>query len=96
MGFPRLFTTKFYDEGRGFDFLNLEEAYTLWSEEIALLPKPEVGQIVRLDTFEGKLIVTAVSEDGGTVDLASAIDSNHILKGIPCEQLLPAEGVDVG
>jgi hypothetical protein len=65
-------------------------------KEIVLLPKPEVGQIVRLDTYEGKLIITAVSEDGSTVDLASAANPNHSLKGVPCQQLLPAEGVDVG
>jgi hypothetical protein len=61
-----------------------------------LLPKPEVGQIVRLDTFKNQFIVTAVSEDGGTVDLASTGDPNHSLRSVPCEQLLPAEGVDVG
>jgi hypothetical protein len=61
-----------------------------------LLPKPEVGQIVRLDTYESKLIVTAVSEDGSTVDLASAADPNYSLNGVPFRQLLPAEGVDVG
>jgi hypothetical protein len=61
-----------------------------------LLPKPEVGQIVRLDSFEGKLIVVSVSEDGGSVDLVSAADPSHSLSGVPCEQFLPAEGVDVG
>ena len=61
-----------------------------------MLPKPEVGQIVRLDTYEGKLIVKAVSEDGGTVDLASVSDPNYTLSKVPCPQLLPAEGVDVG
>jgi hypothetical protein len=61
-----------------------------------LLPKPEVGQIVRLDTYEGESIVTTVSEDGSTVDLASAADPNYSLRGVPCQQLLPAEGVDVG
>ena len=61
-----------------------------------MLPKPEVGQIVRLDTYEGESIVTTVSEDGSTVDLASAADPNYSLRGVPCQQLLPAEGVDVG
>jgi hypothetical protein len=65
-------------------------------QEIALLPEPEVGQIVRLDTYEGKLIVTAVSEDGNTVDLASAADPSQSFNGVPCQQLLPAEGVDDG
>lgn len=55
-----------------------------------------MGQIIRVDTYEGKLIVTAVSEDGSTVDLASAADPNYSLRGVPCQQLLPAEGVDVG
>jgi hypothetical protein len=61
-----------------------------------LLPEPEVGQIVRLDTYEGKLIVTAVSEDGNTVDLASAADPSQSFHDVPCQQLLPAEGVDAG
>ena len=61
-----------------------------------MFPKPEVGQIVRLDTYEGRLIVTAVSDDGSTVDLASAADPKYLLNGVPCQQLLPAEGVDVG
>lgn len=59
-----------------------------------MLPKPDVGQIVRLDTYEGKLIIRAVSEDGSTVDLASAADPNYSLSNVPCQQLLPAEGVD--
>jgi hypothetical protein len=61
-----------------------------------MLPKPEVGQIVRLDTYEGRLIVRSVSEDGSIVDLASLNDPNYSLSNVPCQQLLPAEGVDVG
>ena len=61
-----------------------------------MLPKPKVVQIVRLDTYEGKLTVTAASEDGSAVDLASAADPNYSLNGVLCQQLLPTEGVDVG
>jgi hypothetical protein len=41
-----------------------------------MLPKPDVGQLVRLETYDGRLIVKRVSDDGGRVDLVSETDPN--------------------
>ena len=42
-----------------------------------MLPKPEVGQLVRLENYDERLIITSVSEDGGKVDLVSETDPTH-------------------
>jgi hypothetical protein len=55
-----------------------------------------LAKIVRLDTNEVRLIITAVSENGSTVGLASTADPNYSLNVVPCEQPFPAEGGDVG
>ena len=32
-----------------------------------MLPKPDVGQLVRLEAYDGRLIVKRVSDDGGNM-----------------------------
>jgi hypothetical protein len=56
-----------------------------------MLPKPQVGQMVRLDTYDGRLIITSVSDDGGKVNLISEADPDYQLNDVPCLDLLLAE-----
>jgi hypothetical protein len=60
-------------------------------KEIAMLPTPQVGQLVRLNDYEGRLIVKAVSEDGGKVDLVSECDPRYVRNDVRCVDLLLAE-----
>lgn len=57
-------------------------------EGTRMLPKPQIGQLVSLETYEGRLIVKSVSEDGGKVDLVSETDPAYELKDVPCLDLL--------
>jgi hypothetical protein len=56
-----------------------------------MLPKPDVGQLVRLETYDGRLIVKKVSDDGGRVDLVAETDPNLTFNGVPCLELLLTE-----
>jgi hypothetical protein len=56
-----------------------------------MLPKPDVGQLVRLETYDGRLIVKKVSDDGGRVDLVSETDTNLTFNDVPCLELLLTE-----
>ena len=56
-----------------------------------MLPKPDVGQLVRLETYDGRLIVKRVSDDGGRVDLVSEVDPNLTISNVPCLDLLLTE-----
>ena len=56
-----------------------------------MLPKPDVGQLVRLETYDGRLIVKKVSDDGGRVDLVSEADPNLTINDVPCLDLLLTE-----
>ena len=56
-----------------------------------MLPKPDVGQLVRLETYDGRLIVKKVSDDGGRVDLVSKTESNLTFNDVPCLELLLTE-----
>lgn len=56
-----------------------------------MLPTPQIGQYVRLDDYEGRLIVKTVSEDGGRVDLVSACDPKYLRNDVRCVDLLLAE-----
>jgi hypothetical protein len=56
-----------------------------------MLPKPDVGQLVRLETYDGRLIVKKVSDDGGRVDLVSETDPNFTINDVPCLDLLLTE-----
>lgn len=56
-----------------------------------MLPAPQIGQYVRLDDYEGRLIVKAVSNDGGIVDLVSESDPNYVRNDVRCVDLLLAE-----
>lgn len=56
-----------------------------------MLPKPEIGQLVRLETYDGRLIIKSVSDDGGKVDLVSETDPSYQLNNVPCLNLLLAE-----
>jgi hypothetical protein len=56
-----------------------------------MLPKPDVGQLVRLETYDGRLIVKKVSDDGGRVDLVSETDPNLTINDVPCLDLLFTE-----
>jgi hypothetical protein len=57
-----------------------------------MLPKPEIGQHVVLSDYSGDLIITAVSNDGGKVNLVSEADPEYKLNDVSCLDLLPAEG----
>lgn len=56
-----------------------------------MLPSPQIGQYVRLEDYEGRLIVKAVSDDGGMVDLVSESDSTYVRNDVRCVDLLLAE-----
>jgi hypothetical protein len=56
-----------------------------------MLPSPQVGQYVRLDDYARRLIVKAVSEDGGRVDLVSECDPEYVRNDVRCVDLLLAE-----
>jgi hypothetical protein len=56
-----------------------------------MLPKPDVGQLVRLEAYDGRLIVKKVSEDGGRVDLVSETDPNLTINDLPGLDLLLTE-----
>ena len=56
-----------------------------------MLPKPDVGQRVRVEGRDGDFIVKAVSEDGGMVDLMSEADSSIEITGVPCLSLMLPE-----
>ena len=56
-----------------------------------MLPKPDVGQLVRLETYDGRLIVKRVSDDGGRVDIVSEADPNFTINDVPCLDLLLTE-----
>jgi len=56
-----------------------------------MLPTPQVGQLVRLDDYNGRLIVKEVSNDGSSVDLVSECDAAYERKNVPCLDLLLAE-----
>jgi hypothetical protein len=57
-----------------------------------MLPKPDVGQKVRLEGREGQFIVKSVSMDGGLVDIVAETDRNIEIVNVPCVDLLFAEG----
>ena len=59
-----------------------------------MLPKPDVGQKVRLEDRDGQFIVKSVSADGGLVDLVSDTDPSVVVANVPCLELLLAEGDD--
>jgi hypothetical protein len=56
-----------------------------------MLPSPQIGQLVRLEDYKGRLIVKAVSEDGGIVDLVSECEPTYVRSNVPCVDLLLAE-----
>jgi hypothetical protein len=56
-----------------------------------MLPKPDVGQLVRLEAYDGRLIVKKVSDDGGRVDLISETDPNLTINDVSCLDLLLTE-----
>jgi hypothetical protein len=60
-------------------------------EKTYMLPKPEFGQLVRLENYDERLIITSVSDDGGKVDLVSETDPTHRISDVPCLDLLLAE-----
>lgn len=53
-----------------------------------MLPTPQIGQLVRMETHDARLIIKYVSEDGGKVELVSEADSSFELKDVPCLDLL--------
>lgn len=56
-----------------------------------MLPSPQIGQHVRLEDYGGRLIVKAVSDDGGMVDLVSECDPAYVRNDVRCVDLLLAE-----
>jgi hypothetical protein len=61
-----------------------------------MLPTPQIGQYVRLDDYRGRLIVKAVNEDGGRVDLVSECDPEYVRNDVRCVDLLLAEDYAAG
>jgi hypothetical protein len=57
-----------------------------------MLPSPQIGRYVRLEDYDGILIVKAASENGGRVDLISESDPKYVRNGVRCVDLLLAEG----
>ena len=53
-----------------------------------MLPSPQVGQIVRIETSDDLYIVEAVSADGGLVELVARDNPKRVLKDVPCLDLL--------
>ena len=56
-----------------------------------MLPKPDVGQRVRVEGRDGDFIVKAVSADGGIVDLVSEADPSVEVTGVACLSLMLPE-----
>lgn len=56
-----------------------------------MLPKPMVGQLVRLEKYDERFIVKRVSDDGGRVDLVSETDPKLAINDVLCLDLLLAE-----
>jgi hypothetical protein len=56
-----------------------------------MLPKPEIGQLVRLENYDERLVIKSVSDDGGKVDLVSETDPSYQISDVPCLDLLLAE-----
>jgi hypothetical protein len=56
-----------------------------------MLPKPDIGQLVRLENYDGRLIVKSVSDDGGKVDLISESDPAYQVRDVSCLDLLLVE-----
>jgi hypothetical protein len=56
-----------------------------------MLPKPDVGQKVRVEGYEGDFIVKSVNEDGGVVDVVSEADQSVEVMGVPCLSLMLPE-----
>ena len=56
-----------------------------------MLPTPQVGQFVRLDDYNERLVVKQVRSDGSSVDLVSECDASYERKNVPCLDLLLAE-----
>jgi hypothetical protein len=63
---------------------------TFFRREV-MLPTPQVGQLVRLDDYDGRLVVKQVSSDGSSVDLVSEFDASYERRNVPCLDLLLAE-----
>jgi hypothetical protein len=60
------------------------------------MPTPEVGQFVRLDGHEERLIVKSLSEDESVVELVSLTDHPCALTEVPVKDLLPGEDLSAG
>ena len=56
-----------------------------------MLPKPDVGQRVRVEGRDEDFIVKAVSADGGIVDLVSEADSSLEVTGVAYLSLMLPE-----
>jgi hypothetical protein len=56
-----------------------------------MLPKPDVGQRVRVEGREGDFLVKSVSEDGGSVDVVTEADPSVEITGVPCLSLMLPE-----
>jgi hypothetical protein len=61
--------------------------------ERVMLPTPQVGQLVRLDDYDGRLIVKGVSDDGSSVDLISESDTAHEMRECPVPRVIVGRGL---
>ena len=57
---------------------------------------PEVGQVVRLDNHDEKLVVKSLSQDGCRVELVSMTDDPRVVSGVAVAELLPGEDLSAG
>ena len=60
------------------------------------MPSPEVGQFVRLDGHEEKLVVKSLSEDESKAELVTLTGHPCELSEVPVEDLLPGEDLSAG
>lgn len=59
--------------------------------ELSMLPKPEVGQLVRLEGVDERLVIKAVNQDGGRVDVYPQSNPAGVMHDVPCVDLLLIE-----
>ncbi|MDE1175910.1 MAG: hypothetical protein PW789_04820 [Edaphobacter sp.] len=60
------------------------------------MPTPEIGQLVRLDGHEERLVVKSLSGDERMVELVTLTGHPCSLTEVPVEDLLPGEDLSAG
>jgi len=60
------------------------------------MPTPEVGQVVRIEGYDEKLVVKSLSEDESAVELVTESGDPCEPRKIPIAELLPGEDLSAG